>query len=85
VEIICDKAAHQTLGADDLVLVEHKHYFIGSVDTDIPDRLRGDLVLVENIDFHYALGTEVDDVLTGVATTEVEDDFLVWVGFGVFT
>lgn len=82
-EIVGDKAAYEAFGADDLVLVEDEHHFVWGVDADIPYRLGGDLVLVENIDFNYAFGTEIDHILARVTTAKVKDDFLVRVGFWV--
>ena len=40
-------------------------------------------MLVENIDFNYAFGTEVDHILARVTTAKVKDDFLVRIGFWV--
>ncbi len=49
VEVINHKPSHQTLRADDLVLVIDEDHLVWSVDANVSDRLRGDFVLVMNV------------------------------------
>ncbi len=83
-EVVCDKTADEASCADDFVFVELEDHFVGGVDTDVADGLRGDFVFVEDVDFDDAIGTEVDYILTRVSAAEVEDHFFVWVEFWVF-
>lgn len=82
-EVVSDKAANQTSGADYFVLVELEDHFVRRVDSDVADGLGGDLVLIEDVNFNNALSPEVYNILAGVSASEVEDYFFAWVGFWV--
>jgi hypothetical protein len=82
-EVVSDKAAYQASGADNFVLVELEDHFVRRVYSDVTDGLGGDFMLVKDVNFDNSLSTEVYNVLAGVSTSKVEDDFFVWVRFWV--
>jgi hypothetical protein len=84
-EVVSDKATYQTSGTDYLVLIELEDHFVRRVYSDVTDGLGGDFVFVKDVNFDNSLSTKVYNVLAGVSTSEVEDDFFVWVGFWVLT